>query len=88
MTTPLGLHATSDVHGGCAQSVSFADSPSHGLVRRTERSQRIGEKERRIRATVRDENGRGRETNRTRKNARLENKNRDKETCRGEKRGV
>lgn len=38
MTAPVGLHATSDVHGGCAPSVSFADSLSRGLMRRTERS--------------------------------------------------
>jgi len=34
MTAPLGIHATSDVHGRCARFVSFVDSLSGGSVRR------------------------------------------------------
>lgn len=65
--------------------------PFRSLIRRVtawcegQSAQRVGEKERRILATVRDENGGGRETNRTRKNARPEDKKRDKETSRGKR---
>lgn len=38
MTAPFGLHAASDVHGGCVQFISFADSSRCSLAQRRERS--------------------------------------------------
>ncbi|KAL6440457.1 hypothetical protein ACFW04_003170 [Cataglyphis niger] len=51
MTAPLGLHATSDVHSGCARSLSFAESWTRALdASRRKRDGMIG----------RDGNGGGR----------------------------
>lgn len=55
MTAPLGLHATSDVHSGCARSLSSAESW-------TERARRIEEEERDGTTGARDGNGGGRES--------------------------